>query len=176
MFRAIQRVRQHQITRNGDMMIKFWKQSDEWGVFSNWYKIPYFVPPMGLAFTCVEQGMVAAKALAFRDWGKVGLIMDEEHPRKIKEHGRTVWNYDDEYWSKIRYNVVYTHCYYKWAQNPEVQEALKKTEDYPIVEASPLDKVWGVGLRADDPRIEDHSKWRGQNLLGKIWMEIRECT
>ncbi|MDR0269107.1 MAG: NADAR family protein [Paenibacillus sp.] len=41
-------------------------------------------------------------------------------------------------------------------------------------EASPVDRIWGASLAADDERIENPLQWKGTNLLGFALMEVRD--
>ena len=43
-----------------------------------------------------------------------------------------------------------------------------------LVETSPVDKVWGIGLAQDDDAATNPNLWKGENLLGFALMEVRE--
>jgi ribA/ribD-fused uncharacterized protein len=100
-------------------------------------------------------------------------ILSEKDPKEQKALGRLVKGYDDASWSKIRLGVVTDGNYLKFSQNKVLRDELLSTGDKVIVEGSPYDKIWGVGLQFDDERIEDEKNWNGENLLGKALMEVR---
>lgn len=138
---------------------------------SQWHMVKFVVE--GVTFNCAEQFMMYKKALLFNDLETAKLIMDADHPREQQRLGRIVKNYNQEIWDTHKYTIVYNGNYNKFKQNKEDLEWLLKTEGL-LVEASPVDDVWGVGLSANDPLIQDEKNWRGKNLLGKVLTEVRE--
>lgn len=151
-----------------------------WGDYmSQWHESPFEMrtfPSEAVAtkFNCCEQWMMYIKARYFNDMATAAAILATNDPQRQKALGRSVKNYDDVSWSKIRYQVVVDGNLRKFTQNPELGEMLKATGDRIIVEGSPYDKVWGVGLLWSDDRILDEKNWRGENLLGKALMKVRE--
>jgi ribA/ribD-fused uncharacterized protein len=144
-----------------------------WGGWpSNWEPSQFTID--GVEYNCVEQYMMAKKAQLFQDEEIYKKIMSSRYPKAQKEFGGKVRNYDDEKWSAVRYKVVLEATIEKYKQNPVLLERLLATGSAQFVEASPFDKIWGVGLTDDDPRILDPKKWNGQNLLGKAITEARE--
>lgn len=139
--------------------------------FSNWYpsKFTWF----GLKFTSGEQYMMVRKATSFSDMDTANAVLGTDNPKTQKNLGRQVKNYDDAVWSAIRYDVMVEGLFCKFSQNESLKEALLNTGDTIIAEASPTDLIWGIGYAADDPFALDETKWRGQNLLGKVLMEVR---
>lgn len=127
----------------------------------------------GVKFNCAEQYMMYQKALLFKDLDTAKLIMEATHPREQQRLGRIVKNYNQEIWDAHKYQIVYKGNYNKFKQNKEDLEWLIATEGT-LVEASPVDTVWGIGLGKDNPLIHDEKNWRGQNLLGKVLTEVRE--
>jgi ribA/ribD-fused uncharacterized protein len=118
--------------------------------------------------------MMACKARMFPDNDDILTeIMTTTNPTTIKALGRSVRNYDDAVWAQHRYNQVLRGIKAKFSQNPAMAKILLNTGDAIIAEASPTDRIWGVGLRATDSRILNPSKWQGQNLLGRALMETR---
>lgn len=125
-------------------------------------------------YNSAEQFMMAAKACLFQDdetWLK---IMNEGRPQYQKKLGRLVKGYDDAKWDSIAKEVVYTGNYYKFTQNPELKLILLATEGTTLVESSPVDQKWGIGLSASDPRALDRTRWLGTNWLGEILTTLRE--
>lgn len=143
--------------------------------FSNFYMSPFVLD--GEKYCCTEQWMMACKAKIFP--GNELLlkkIMKEKDPAKIKAYGRQVTGYDETIWSRERYNLVLKGIKEKFLQNPELMKILKSTGKALIVEASPYDRIWGVGMSASDINIKDPQKWQGENLLGQALMETRDTV
>jgi len=59
-------------------------------------------------------------------------------------------------------------------QSKQLGAFLKNTNDRILVEASPVDPIWGIGMAKDHPQINDPSAWKGHNLLGFALMEVRD--
>ena len=122
----------------------------------------------------MEQYMMAEKAKLFNDSETLNLIMDEIDQKTIKDLGRMVKNFNSNIWDENKYNIVLKGNFAKFSQNNNLKEFLLSTNDSIIVEASPYDKVWGIGMKQDDKNILDVSKWKGENLLGFALMEVRD--
>lgn len=115
-----------------------------------------------------------SKAKLFGDEDSVRKILAETKPKAIKQLGRKVSPYSDEEWVKQREQLTFTGLFEKYSQNTELKRQLLETGTREIVEASPFDKVWGVGLAENNPLVTDRKNWKGQNILGKILMRVRE--
>lgn len=138
----------------------FWK---EWP--SNWEASPFALD--GNRYNCVEQWMMAEKARVFGDEDVRKQILSTSNPKLQKDLGRQVRNYDDQRWSQVRFDIVVRGTIEKYEQNPHLKELLLAVPDGTrFVEASPFDKIWGIGMSQSDPRATDPSLWLGQNLLG----------
>ncbi len=145
-----------------------------WGsIFSQWYKAKIVDGDAWEDFSSAEQGMMYYKAKTFNDTVIMQRVLATNDARKQKELGRLVENYDDALWSSVRYDVVKRLNYLKFSQNPELKIALLMLKDWEFVEASPYDKIWGIGLGEDNPNIFYPEKWQGQNLLGKAIKEAQ---
>ncbi len=150
-----------------------------WGGFpSNWYPARFTVDRDGkeLEFFNSEQYFMYEKAVVFGDEETAMKILFEgKDPKRAKQLGRQVKNYDDKVWAQVRYQIMVYANMHKYLQNKDLKDMLLKEEfdGKKFCEASPLDIVWGVGLGEDDPLIDDESNWRGQNLLGKALDEVR---
>jgi len=142
------------------------------GEFSQWYPSTFEID--GTTYNCAEQYMMEQKALFFDDVLSADMIMASTSPREQKAFGRKVQNFDADKWMEVCYDVVVKANIAKFSQNPKLLEVLLNTGDIEIVEASPYDKIWGIGLGENDPRAQDKSQWDGLNLLGKAVMETRE--
>jgi ribA/ribD-fused uncharacterized protein len=128
-----------------------------------------------IEYNCAEQWMMASKARTFTGNDNIlAEILQNNDPAKIKGLGRKVQNYDEQIWSRVRYEVVVKGNYAKFSQNDNLKKILLDTKDAILVEASPYDRIWGVGLGIDNPDVNNPAKWIGQNLLGKALMEVRE--
>jgi len=140
--------------------------------FSQWLPASFEVD--GIAYPTAEHFMMAEKARLFGDVEiekKVLLSTDPHHAKKL---GRQVADYDDEAWKAHRFGAVVKGNMAKFTQNSEMGDFLRTTGDRVLVEAAPRDCIWGIGLGAQNPKAENPSQWRGQNLLGFALMEVRE--
>ena len=129
----------------------------------------------GVRYNCAEQYMMAEKARTFGDKETLAKILASDKPRIIKKLGREVRGFDSAKWDEVKYGVVVKGNVAKFSQNPELKAFLLSTGTAELVEASPVDEVWGIGLAEGSPLIRDKSKWEGQNLLGKALMKVRNA-
>lgn len=150
-----------------DEMILFWG-----GVFSNWFSSDFTVH--GTEYSSVEQFMMAEKARFFGDLDALDEIMATHNPRKQKEIGRRVQNFDADAWMERCREVVYPGILAKFDQNPDLLAFLRESGDRVIAEASPYDRIWGIGLAPNDARATDQANWNGQNFLGELIMRARK--
>ena len=153
-------------------IICFHNPNEENGYLSNWYMSPFTAD--GIRFSSMEQFMMYRKAVAFGDRDRAAQILDTEDVGRIKELGRLVSGYDDNYWNGIRQIVVYEGLYAKFSQNGELKRLLQATGRAVLAECAVKDRIWGIGLSMDDPDRLDRRKWKGQNLLGYALMMVRE--
>ncbi len=144
------------------------------GMYSNWDNAHFIDPLNSLHFHNTEQAFMWYKAHFFQDKQTAQLISVETDPKAVKGLGRRIDKYDDKAWSCVRFGMMVYVNYLKFSQNPYYMQALKLTENKTLVEASPSDCVWGVGLAEEDDLILNQKNWRGQNLLGKALMEVRK--
>ena len=140
--------------------------------FSQWYRCTFTASE--LSFNCAEQYMMHGKAVLFGDADVAAEILRTAHPKQQKALGRKVKNFDDRVWKRERENIVLAGSRLKYTQNPALLEQLLATKGTELVEASPYDRIWGIGLSAKDPRAQDPATWKGQNLLGKILTKLRD--
>jgi ribA/ribD-fused uncharacterized protein len=140
--------------------------------FSQWH--PCTFTGDGHAFCCAEQFMMHGKAVLFGDAKIAAQILAATDPKQHKALGRKVAGFDAARWRAAREGIVKAGNHAKFTQNPALLATLLATRGTTLVEASPFDRIWGIGLAATDPRASDPSKWRGQNLLGKILTELRD--
>lgn len=128
----------------------------------------------GIIYNCCEQYMMAEKARLFGDDYALKQIMSTNDPSIQKSWGRKVNNFNQEEWEKVAQEVVYKANYAKFTQYGDLKQKLLDTGNKTIVEASPYDRIWGIGLACDDSRALDPQKWRGTNWLGIAIMKVRE--
>lgn len=128
----------------------------------------------GLTFNSAEQFMMYGKAKLFGDNEIAGKILNSKNVREQKSLGRKVKNFDLETWNKNALDIVYRGNKAKFEQNTEYLELLLLTKGTTIVEASPTDNVWGIGLTADNIDANDILKWKGTNWLGIVLTELRQ--
>ena len=160
------------LQEEGATMIFFHNPDEENGYLSNWFLSEFTVG--GITFSSMEQYMMYKKAVLFKDQITAEKILQTDDVAEIKALGRTVQNFDDEVWTKERQGIVYNGVLEKFRQNPELAEKLKKTGEEIIAECAVKDRIWGIGLSMKDENRLSIDKWRGQNLLGRILMRVRE--
>lgn len=158
------------MTDNSKTHYFFWETSSP---FSNWHISKYTLNE--ITFNCSEQGVMYEKALLFNDNTIAEQILkcNSTEQRKIKNLGRKVKGFDEKIWEKNRVNIYKKHCYAKFTQNLNLKNELLKTKGKILVEASPNDKIWGIGLIKNEALFTPVDQWKGLNLLGKILTEIR---
>ena len=150
-------------------MVLFWQPP---AVFGQWTESVFVVD--GVTYVCAEQFMMAEKARLFGDEATRARILAAASPREHKALGRKVRNFDDAVWKANRERIVMAGSRAKFTQNAALRDALLATAGTELVEASPFDRIWGVGLSMDNPAIEDPANWRGKNLLGRILTRLRD--
>ncbi|MEU6847110.1 NADAR family protein [Streptomyces sp. NPDC046716] len=139
---------------------------------SQWWPSPFTVD--GVEYATAEHWMMAAKARLFGDADAERMALEAGHPSQAKKAGRLVRGFDDAVWRRERFGVVTEGSVHKFRSDPALRAFLLGTGERVLVEASPVDQVWGIGLAADDPAAQDPEKWRGPNLLGFALMAARE--
>lgn len=151
----------------------FWgHQTPGRGYLSQWWPSPFTLE--GTTYATAEHFMMAEKARLFGDEETASAVIAATHPRRAKDLGRRVRDFDEQRWRDNRVAIVTRGSEAKFGQNKDLRDYLLGTGDRILVEASPLDRIWGIGLAADDPRAEQVSSWRGENLLGFALMTARD--
>jgi ribA/ribD-fused uncharacterized protein len=140
--------------------------------FSQWYATPFEVD--GVRYATVEHWMMAAKARLFGDADALALVFANDDPAAAKAAGRGVRGFDEALWVERRFDLVVRGNSAKFGQHPSLKAFLIGTGSQVLVEASPVDPIWGIGLAAADRQAQDPMHWRGQNLLGFALMAVRE--
>lgn len=145
--------------------------TNPFGCLSNWY--PSKFTKDGIDFSNTEQYMMYRKALLMGDASSAQKIVSQPNPKKVKSLGRKVKPWDEKLWIEHREQIVYDGCLAKFSQNPDMLQVLLSTVGKKCVEASPYDRVWGIGMRATSPGVNDSKNWKGLNLLGKTLDKVR---
>lgn len=154
----------------------FWGHHSDGGpltekCLSQWWPCRFAVD--GVTYTSAEQWMMAGKARLFGDHETLAAILAETDPKRVKALGRTVRGFDPERWGEACFELVTRGNVAKFSQNPPLRSFLLGTGEKVLVEASPLDAIWGIGLGAADERARDPLRWEGVNLLGFALMRAR---
>ncbi|MBC6993400.1 NADAR family protein [Neolewinella lacunae] len=140
--------------------------------FSQWHKCNFTAD--GQAFNCAEQYMMYGKATLFSDAEVAEKILRSTNPREQKQLGREVKGFDPQVWTQEAPAIVYQANKEKFQQNPELLQHLLDTRGKTIVEASPDDNIWGIGLAEEHPGAKSLTTWEGTNWLGIVLTELRE--
>jgi ribA/ribD-fused uncharacterized protein len=147
----------------------FWKAASP---YSQWHLANFTVN--GITFNCCEQFMMYEKSILFEDKEVAEKILEANDPAEHKKLGRQVKNFNSDIWESHCRDIVYKGNYAKFTQNQHLLKKLLSTAGTTLVEASPYDKIWGIGLDQNHPHAKIRSKWRGENRLGEILTKLRE--
>lgn len=139
--------------------------------FSQWYDSPF--EHQGVKFKTAEHFMMYEKARLFSDMDMAKRIIASSNPGEAKKLGRMVKGFDNDTWDENRFQVVVQGNMLKFSQNPEMKEFLLSTGERVLVEASPVDRIWGIGMTADHSGAANPNLWKGLNLLGFVLMSVR---
>jgi ribA/ribD-fused uncharacterized protein len=159
--------------------VLFWGHRPErdgrigWGCFSQWWPAPIIID--SITYLTAEHWMMAEKARQFDDVDGLAKVMAARSPGAAKAAGREIRGFDESRWARERYEVVVTGTLAKFSQHPELAEILHRTGTQVLVEASPTDRIWGIGLAATDEEATDPDLWPGLNLLGFALMDVRDA-
>ena len=156
----------------------FWghqaKKNGETGkaCFSQWYEAPFTLNDV--VYPTAEHYMMAEKARLFDDHATLAKILAAGTPALAKKLGREIQGFDEKRWQARRFDAVVEGNLAKFSQNAALSDYLLTTGDRVLVEASPVDPVWGIGMAEDHPQAEDPQAWLGLNLLGFALMDVRQ--
>jgi len=142
------------------------------GPFSQWHVSPFYID--GQIYNTAEQYMMAGKARLFDDEETHARILAADHPREQKALGRRVRGFDGDRWDAAAREIVFVGNRAKFTTHRDLLTLLLETEGTTLVEASPLDRIWGIGLAEDNPDALDRSKWQGTNWLGEVLTRLRD--
>lgn len=161
------------------MNIKSYRETDThiyfWGSYlSNFYWTPFTDGKDDIVWKTSEHYYMAMKAAEFGDYDSFDAIVLAPDAKSAKAIGRKVKGFGAERWDKVSEEYMFTACMHKFLNNEHIRKELIETGNKILVEASPVDKVWGVGLHATNDLILDEKNWKGENRLGKVLMRVRE--
>lgn len=139
---------------------------------SQWFEISFEVGRV--KYSSAEHWMMAEKAKTFKDFEILNEIVLAKNPEIVKELGRKIKNFNENTWNTCKYEIVKKGNFHKFSQNEDLKKYLLSTENKVLVEASPYDKVWGIGLGKESPDSIIPDNWNGENLLGFALMEVRD--
>lgn len=140
--------------------------------FSQWFSRSF--EENGIVYKTAEHYMMAGKARLFNDPETLEKILQAASPNQAKTLGRKVKNFDAKVWDMHKYQIVKQANLLKFSQNKKFKDFLLSTNDKILVEASPYDTIWGIGMLESDSRAENPLLWNGENLLGFALMEVRD--
>ena len=169
-------LKKHYNAGKAGKFLLFWGHQKSAGIsascLSQWYSSSFWQDEVH--YVCAEQYMMAKKAECFGDKEALKQILSAKDPAQMKALGRQVRGFDAKVWDEVKFNVVLNASYLKFSQNASFRDFLLQTGSKVLVEASPVDKIWGIGLAASDENAQNPIKWRGQNLLGFALMRARD--
>ncbi|HTW02959.1 MAG TPA: NADAR family protein [Streptosporangiaceae bacterium] len=141
------------------------------GCLSQWWPAAFSVD--GITYPTAEHWMMAAKARLFGDDQALAAVLAADSPKDAKAVGRTVRGFGEKDWAAARFDLVVSGSLAKFRQNPDLGAFLRGTGRRVLVEASPRDRIWGIGMGTSNPDASRPSRWRGTNLLGFALMNAR---
>lgn len=139
---------------------------------SQWWPSQFEVE--GTVYFTAEHWMMSQKAQLFGDYETAIRIRAARSPKEVKQLGREARGFDAAIWDANKFAIVEEGNFHKFCQNTELLNFLTATGDLVLVEASPVDCIWGIGLTADDANAANPPEWRGENLLGFALMRVRQ--
>ncbi len=140
--------------------------------FSQWWVAPFTVN--SIVYKTAEHWMMAEKARLFNDNKILDEIITSNSPMEAKQWGRKVIGFIPEKWNQHKYEIVKQGNIHKFSQHPDLKKFLLNTKNRVLVEASPRDRIWGIGMSQSNEQAENPIMWRGENLLGFALMEVRD--
>ncbi|KAF8189966.1 hypothetical protein K438DRAFT_1832414 [Mycena galopus ATCC 62051] len=169
--------------RNPSDYTFFWSTNHINGWASQWYQAPFTATvnmdgvDQEIEFLSNEHWMMLHKALLFSDYDVAKEVLEIDGTSKqdmayVKKLGRKVQNFNEDVWVQNRERIVTEGTIHKFRQNADLKAKLFATGDTLIVEASPFDKIWGIGCSEANAISRGKTKW-GLNLLGKALVEAR---
>ena len=153
--------------RETDEFYFFWKHE-----FGQW-TLRDIYDPDGITYNCCEQYMMYKKAMLFADFDIAKKILEETDPSNQQKMGREINGFNIDMWDKHKVGIVWYGNYLKFSQHFDLNQRLQATGNKILIEASPYDLIWGIGIGAKDDKILDRANWIGKNLLGKVLMSVR---
>lgn len=163
--------------------ISFWgvkDHKDKYRFLSNFYpcqiEVTHFDSKQVKKFKSSEQLFMYKKAILFEDFKVADTIfkVNKDSPQFYKNQGRKVKGFDEDTWNENKYDLMKATLYEKFSQNTYLKKWLLNTGNSILVETSPFDRIWGIGLKNTDSGWKNVDRWKGENLLGFCLMEVRD--
>ena len=157
----------------------FWSQKSKTNnglgeeCLSNWYPCEFIDPITKIKYFNTEQWMMEKKADLFKDRKIQEQILRTKDPKTCKDLGRKVKKFNKNIWFKNCKLIVKSGCFLKFSQNEKLKNYLLSTSNRLIVEASPYDCIWGIGMSEECAKKTDIHEWSGKNYLGECLMKVR---
>lgn len=156
---------------NNAQSLCFWRETNlPIGYLSQWYQSD--IVENNITFPTAEHYMMYQKAILFKDYRIAKEILKAKHPRDVKSLGRKIKNFDSKVWDENKFQIVKNGNYLKFSQNEKLKKYLLSTNNKVLIEASPYDNIWGIGI--DEKDYFSGKDFFGLNLLGKALMEVRQ--
>jgi len=153
--------------------VYFWRTSEEYGCLAQWYYAPFTYN--GEKYETTEKWMMVHKARLFENWALARRMLGAKDPKTVKAMGRMVQGFDEDRWEMEKRRIVHEGNYLKFTLSdsaPELQAILLQTGERELVEASPRDRIWGIGFDKYSAGAMRH-QW-GENVLGKVLVGVRQ--
>lgn len=163
------------VTKSKDFLF-FWGHTNKTGVINKTclsQRWPCRFSVDDVTYSSTEQYLMAGKARLFKDTEMLEKILETDDPSVCKALGLAVKTFNQAVWEANRWDIAYKGNLAKFLQNEQLREFLMSTGSSQIVEASPYDRVWGIGMLESDPRATSPSQWLGDNLLGEVLTSVR---
>ena len=127
-----------------------------------------------MEYKSAEHAFQAIKAKTFGDDVNFGKILKAKSAQSAKSFGKKVVGFKEDVWTPEKKEEIMKQIVRaKFTQNLEVRKKLLDSGDKVLANADARDKFWGVGTSATTAIAKDPSKWKGENKLGKMLMELR---
>lgn len=137
---------------------------------SNFYEAPFYAD--GFKYRHVEQFLFCKKAEFARDDASKQKILTANTPAECKKIGKHIKVVQKD-WYPEEILVMKKGLREKFMQNAALKEFLIATGEKTLLEASPKDKFWGIGMGLKGVATSDRVVWSGKNRLGEMLMDLR---
>jgi len=141
-------------------------------IYSHWYKSNFIISKQD--FCCVEQYLMYQKAILFKGADTAKKILNSSNPARHRHLGKQVAGFNKQLWHQKCKQFAFDGELAKFYQSRALKEKLLQTIGKSFAEASPYDRIWGIGLSMSNPKIFDRTQWRGRNWSGEVLELVRD--